>query len=131
MRRVASMSKADEPLFDNGPKEASTSPLLQTVSIESLTADPVFSVLFTGMKTFWQSYFVCHAALLRHVEHLHPDMDTDARAQLVSKCAQAAVQAAQSQPPTAKKLYANFKDICGPILRELGTAEDEIEKLDL
>jgi len=98
--------------------------------LPTLAEDPAFSVLFQGMKCFWQSYLVCHAATLRHLAITHPHLSDEARIGLVSKCASAAVEAAKKQPPTAKTLYEKFKTICGPILRELGVSEDEIQELE-
>lgn len=98
---------------------------------EDLASDPVFSVLFAGMKNFWQGYYVCHAQLLRHLQNTKPELSEEERVQLTAKCAKAALLAAQKQPPTAKKVYENLRDICGPILRELGISEDEIAALEL
>lgn len=97
--------------------------------VEEITSDPVLNVFFVAAKTGWQMYYACHAQMLRHLELTRPDMSIDDRVALMSRVAQAMQAAARRKPPTARELHSSFRDICLPLLKELGINETDLEDL--
>lgn len=97
--------------------------------VAEITSDPVLNVFFISAKVGWQMYYSAHAQMLRHLELTRPDMSIDDRVSLMARVASAMQAAARRKPPTAQELHVNFRDICLPLLKELGINETELEDL--
>lgn len=97
--------------------------------VAEITSDPVLNVFFVAAKTGWQMYYACHAKMLQHLELTRPEMSIDDRVALVTRAVSALQLAARQKPPTARQLHTTLRDICLPLLKELGINETELEDL--
>lgn len=90
-----------------------------------VTDDPIGNVLYTGMKRFWQGYFLCQTALYAHIDETLAALSAEQRDALRQKVVAMAVYAAQHQPLTARQLEECFETACQPLLAALAAAELE------